>query len=94
MSKAEKPEPDSLPLTARLILATIKFIILIIALVLPLGAFSPFNAGEQILAGGEPPSVAGTLLWLIPVEALLLAVIYLIDPRRSKKNEGDYNVKS
>ena len=84
-----KTESASLPATARLLLGTIKFIILIIAMVLPVGAFSPFNAGEQILAGGEIPSVGETLLWLIPLEAILLATVYLLSPGNSKKSKPE-----
>ena len=84
MEKTKEDKPDSIPLTVRMVLGTIQFIILIIALILPLGAFSPFSAGDQILAGGEP-SVAKTLLWLIPLEAILLATVYLLNPISNKK---------
>lgn len=89
MAKTKKAESKCPSAIERLVLGTIKFIILMIVLVLPLGAFSPFTAGEQMLAGGEIPSVGKTILWLIPLEAILLATIYLLNPRNIKKNEGD-----
>ena len=87
MAKTEKIKSNCPSAIERLALRTIAFIILMIALILPIGVFSPFTAGEQILAGGAPPSIAGTLIWLIPLEIFLLAVIYLIDPRSSKNNK-------
>ena len=59
-------------------------ICLLVAIFLPAGLFNPFTAGDYMAAGKEPPSVVQTLLWLIPLEALLLAVVFLIDPRKKR----------
>lgn len=55
-------------------------ICLLVAVLLPVGLFNPFTAGDYMAAGREPPSVVQTLLWLIPLEALLLALVCIIDP--------------
>lgn len=56
-------------------------ICLLVAVILPIGVFNPFTAGDYIAVGKAPPSVVQTLLWLIPFEALLLAIVFIIDPR-------------
>ena len=61
-------------------------ICLLVAVLLPIGLFNPFTAGDYMAAGKEPPSVVQTLLWLIPLEALLLAVVFIIDPRKKRTN--------
>ena len=59
-------------------------ICILVAIVLPIGLFNPFTAGDYIAAGSEAPSVIQTLLWLIPLEASLLAIVFIIDPRKKK----------
>jgi hypothetical protein len=59
-------------------------ICLLVAIFLPAGLFNPFTAGDYMAAGKEPPSVVQTLLWLIPLEALLLAVVFIVDPRKKR----------
>ncbi len=59
-------------------------ICLLVVVVLPIGLFNPFTAGDYMAAGKEPPSVVQTLLWLIPLEALLLAVVFIVDPRKKR----------
>lgn len=59
-------------------------ICLLAAILLPIGLFNPFTAGDYMAAGQEPPSVAQTILWLIPLEALLLAIVFIIDPRKKR----------
>jgi hypothetical protein len=59
-------------------------IILAVVVFLPVGLLNPFTAGEYLVAGKEPPPVAETLLWLVPVEILLLAIVFLIDPSRKR----------
>ncbi len=53
------------------------------AMILPVGLFNPFTAGDYIAAGLEPPSVGQTLLWFIPLEVLLLGIAYMLDPKKS-----------
>lgn len=55
-------------------------IFILIAVVLPIGILNPFTAGDYMAAGREPPSVLSTLLWLIPIEVLLLVIVFIIDP--------------
>jgi hypothetical protein len=57
-------------------------ICLLVAIFLPIGLFNPFIAGDYMVSGKEPPSVVQTLLWLIPLETLLLSIVFIIDPRK------------
>lgn len=59
-------------------------ICLLVVIFLPIGLFNPFTAGDYMAAGKEPPSVVQTLFWLIPLEALLLAIVFIIDPRKKR----------
>jgi hypothetical protein len=59
-------------------------ICLLVVIFLPIGLFNPFTAGDYMAAGKEPPSVVQTLLWLIPLEALLLAIVFILDPRKKR----------
>ena len=59
-------------------------ICLFAAVLLPIGVFNPFTAGDYMVAGEEPPSVVMILLWMIPLEALLLAIVFIIDPRKKR----------
>lgn len=54
---------------------------LLAAVILPVGIFSPFIAGDVMLTGNDPPTIGMTLAWLIPVESLLLGVVFLLDPK-------------
>jgi len=56
-------------------------IFLLIAVFLPVGVLNPFTAGDYMGAGIDPPSVARTLVWLVPLEALLLATVYVLDQK-------------
>jgi hypothetical protein len=56
-------------------------VLLLSALVLPIGIFNPFTAGDYLTAGKAPPSIAITLMWLIPVEVVLLITAYVIDQK-------------
>ncbi len=58
--------------------------LLFLALLLPIGIFNPFTAGDYLAAGKEPPAIGETLLWLIPLEILFLATVYILDPREGK----------
>jgi hypothetical protein len=57
---------------------------LLVAIFLPIGLFNPFTAGDYMAAGKEPHSLVQTLLWLIPLEVLLLSIVFIIDPRKKK----------
>jgi hypothetical protein len=59
-------------------------ILLVAAVILPVGVLNPFTAGDYLAAGKEAPLVTETLLWLIPFEILLLVIVFLIDPGRKK----------
>ncbi len=59
-------------------------ILLVAAVVLPVGVLNPFASGDYLAAGKEAPLVTETLLWLIPFEILLLVIVFLIDPGRKK----------
>jgi len=54
-------------------------LLVLIAVILPVGLFSPFRAGDMMAAGIEPPSVLQTLAWLVPVEVIMLAIMYVLD---------------
>jgi len=62
-------------------------ICLLVAIVLPIGIFNPFTAGDYIAAGKEPPSITFTLLWLIPLEVLLFAIVFIIDPKNKTPDQ-------
>ena len=64
-------------------------VLLVAAVVLPVGVLNPFAAGDYLAAGREAPLVTETLLWLVPVEILLLVIVFLIDPG-SKKPDNDF----
>jgi hypothetical protein len=61
---------------------------LLLAIVLPVGVFSLFSVGDYMAAGQEVPTVTKTLFWLIPIEALLLGIALLIDPKKESHNEN------
>lgn len=56
-------------------------VFLLIAMVLPFGLFDPFMAADYMAAGKEPLSVTTRLFWLIPLEAFLLTIVHILDPR-------------
>jgi len=57
-------------------------ICLVIAVFLPIGILNPFTAGDDMLADKNPSTVFNTLAWVIPLDALLLAIAYFIDPQK------------
>ncbi|MDQ5985930.1 MAG: hypothetical protein CSYNP_01648 [Syntrophus sp. SKADARSKE-3] len=57
-------------------------LLLFSALLLPVGVFNPFTAGDYMTAGKVPPSIAMTLLWMIPLEVLLLITAYVLDQKK------------
>ena len=52
---------------------------LLVAILLPLGTFSIFSAGDYWAAGKEPPTILASLIWLVPTEILLLLGAYILD---------------
>ena len=65
-------------------LRTVAAVCLLVVIILPIGLFNPFTAGDYITSGKEPPSIPQTLLWLVPLEALLVSIVFIIDPRKKK----------
>ncbi len=59
-------------------------ILLVAAVILPVGVLNPFTSGDYLVAGKEAPLVTETLLWLVPLEILLLVIVFLIDPGGEK----------
>jgi len=66
-------------------LRTTAALFLLIVILLPGGLFNPFTAGDYIASGKNPPTVTTTLFWLIPLEAFLLTIVYILDPRGKTK---------
>jgi hypothetical protein len=64
-------------------------IFLLIAIILPIGVFNPFTAGDYLAAGMEIPSITATLLWLVPIEALLLFIVVVIDPLKKETETSE-----
>ena len=52
--------------------------------ILLIGVFSPFAASDYMFLKMEPPSITDILSWFIPVELLLLTMIYFINPSKKK----------
>ena len=71
---------------ARWALQGTAFIYLLIALSLPLIILNPFAAGDYLATGKEPPTVQGALFRLAPVMAILLAIVYVLHPKKVKSN--------
>jgi len=65
-------------------LGLIAGILLLVAVLMPVGVFNPYRVGDYMVAGQQMPSVAKTLLWFIPLETLLIAAVFVIDPRKKK----------
>jgi hypothetical protein len=55
---------------------------------LPIGAVSPFMAGDIIARGGVPPSLGRVLLWLIPCMVLSLWCLHML-----RKHKGTFRRK-
>jgi hypothetical protein len=66
-------------------LRTTAAVFLLIVIVLPIGLFDPFTSGDYMAAGNKPSSVTTRLFWLIPLEAFLLTIVYILDPRGKTK---------
>ena len=65
-------------------LRLIAAILLFVAVLMPVGIFNPFRVGDYMIAGKQTPSEVQTLLWLLPLEILLLAIVFIIDPRKKR----------
>lgn len=52
---------------------------LLLAVFFPLAILNPFAAGDYLAQGLEPPGVAETMYWLVPLEIFLLAAAYVFD---------------
>lgn len=62
------------------------YIIVLVAVTLAAGAFSPFRLGDAI--GGEQPTIAGTLVWLVPLECLLLWIAHMLQKAGRKTRDA------
>lgn len=63
----------------------------LMAFILPIGIFNPFAAGDYLAQGLEPPSVSMTLIWLLPIELVLVLVAWIIDPpRKARQADAAY----
>lgn len=60
-------------------------LLLLIAIALPIGYLNPFNASDMMAGGGTAPSVAVVLLWMVPLEILLLFIVWAVDPLRRRR---------
>src|SRR5579885_2590164 len=47
-------------------------LLVLLAIGLPLGYLNPFNASDMMAGQGEAPSVASVMLWMVPLEVVLL----------------------
>lgn len=63
-------------------------VLLLVAVVLPLGYMNPFNASDMIAEQGAAPSVADILLWMVPLETLLIFVVWAVDPLKRKASSA------
>ena len=46
---------------------------------------NPFTAADYVASGKKPPSVTTTVFWLVPLEAFLLTIVYILDSRGKTK---------
>lgn len=77
----------SLPLMAnvRFVRRFAALLFLLLALVVPIGALSPFAAGDSMAQGAAPPGIGTMLAWLVPLELFLLASAWALDWKQSRK---------
>jgi hypothetical protein len=61
-------------------------ICLLFAVALPLSVFNPFVAMDLYRVGKPAPTVPETLIWLLPLEAVLLLTAFLLDPKNPNVN--------
>ena len=52
--------------------------LILIAVVLPVGIFNPFLAGDMMAAGQPPPTGSEILMWLVPTEIFLLVTAHFL----------------
>jgi hypothetical protein len=55
---------------------------LLAAFIVPFGIFNPYAVGDYYAVGKEPPDFYASLVWLIPLEAVLLLAALVLDPRK------------
>jgi hypothetical protein len=67
-------------------LRTVSFLCVLTAFILPFGINYPLAVGSHLAQGRQSPTVMTTLLWLVPIEFVLLFVAFLVDPRTLKRN--------
>lgn len=60
-------------------------LLVLVAIILPVGYMNPFNASDMLAEQGTAPSVTSILLWMVPLEIFLVFAIWAVDPIRRKK---------
>ncbi len=70
---------------SRWALRALAAVFVLTAIILPVGIWNPFTAGDYMAGGREPPTVSRTLVWLVPLEVGLLAMAFVVDPSNEKR---------
>jgi len=70
---------------SRWALRALAAVFVLTAIILPVGIWNPFTAGDYMAGRREPPTVSRTLVWLVPLEVGLLAVAFVVDPSNEKR---------
>lgn len=60
-------------------------LLVLAAIGLPIGYINPFNASDMMAAQGTAPSLGHILLWMVPLEMLLLFTAWAVDPLRRER---------
>jgi hypothetical protein len=64
-------------------------LLLMVTIGLPIGYINPFNASDMMAGGGTAPSLASILLWMVPLELLLLFIVWAVDPLARERAAAD-----
>jgi hypothetical protein len=64
-------------------------LLVLAAIGLPIGYINPFNAGDMMAEGGTAPSIPSILLWMMPLELLLLFLAWAVDPMARERVAAD-----
>lgn len=75
----------------RIVLRLASAVFLLVALVLPVGMFNPFTAGDKLTNGMVVAAVAvtpRTLAWIVLLEGVLLALAWCVNPVGSGRAKG------
>ena len=69
-------------------LKTTGVLCLLFAIIIPVLVFDLTAIGDYMVAGKEPPSFPGSLIWLIPLDIFLLFSAHVLDPRFRKSGKA------